>query len=147
MDTSAVNSAIALVQNVIKLGKKATNLQYEEALLVAREALFGQRELNLQLSEKNLELKQKVKELEATKELSEEVEFAGEGYWQKTKDGWHGPCCTACWIDHKKLFRLSRIQVGQMNWNCPSCKANYSYKVLDKHPEDPKSIKPKTAIA
>ncbi len=70
IDAGGVNEAISLTQRVIKLGKSATNIQYEEALLASREAIFELREENLRLREENQAMKQSLEKIEAGKVLT-----------------------------------------------------------------------------
>jgi hypothetical protein len=121
------------VQQVIRLGKKATNLQYEEALQAAREALFLQKESNLALAEENLDLQQQLKAIEQKEDLSKYVKFYEGSYWLIKDDNPDGPNCTACWVDRNKLVRLNRMNMGSVWMLCPSCKAQYGHSVKEKY--------------
>lgn len=47
MDPGSANEALTLIARVVALGKRATYVQYEEALQTAREVILQQKELNL----------------------------------------------------------------------------------------------------
>lgn len=134
VDSAGVTATISLVQQVISLGKRATNLQYEEALLAAREALFTQREKILELSEDNSDLKKKVTNLKEVEDISKNIEFHKGAYWIKNDKGeMIGPNCTACWVDRGKLLRLDLVNMGSVYLSCPSCKATYGHSVKMKY--------------
>ncbi len=116
MDPSSINETVNLVQRVIKLGKKATNIQYEEALLAAREVIFDLREENLSIKEELNVLNKKLKK-------QEEVKFSDGVYWFKSDKAKKRPLCPRCYEKESTVITLY-LQRGFMP-SCPECKNTF----------------------
>ncbi|HSH55325.1 MAG TPA: hypothetical protein VK983_00705 [Candidatus Limnocylindrales bacterium] len=128
MDPASVNDTVSLVQNVIKLGKRATNLQYEEALLAARETIFSLREENQSLKEANSALREQVKN---------KIEFILEDsvYWSVEDTAKKQPFCPACYADGKIMpLEPRRQNTKQTSFRCPLNTAHHS-NPYDYHPQ------------
>lgn len=96
MDSNGINDALALIQRTLKLGKRATNIQYEEALQAAREAIVDQKELVLNCREENRELKEKltiVKDFTLDKHV----------YWASNDHDRTQPFCPSCMAKGLKM--------------------------------------------
>lgn len=61
MDVSGANDALTLIARVTALGKRATHIQYEEALMAARQEILKYKEENLTLREAALERSEQLK--------------------------------------------------------------------------------------
>lgn len=124
MDSSSISGTIGLISKVINLGKKATNLQYEEALIAARELLVSQGAENLELKEKLLNLQKKV-DLENSYHLSTGV------YWHKTDTDLYQPFCPPCYASGRVMPLqplYAQREKSQTKWICPdkNCKADFN---------------------
>lgn len=127
MDSSSISETLSLVQRVIGLGKKATNIQYEEALLAAREALVIQGQENLKLKEENLGFKE---------ELKKKDDFILEKsvMWLKKDTEKNQPFCPVCLVNGKEI-PLSRTWARRKKeetlWHCPNKECNQSFNPWD----------------
>lgn len=119
MDPGAISTSISLIQKVIKLGKKATNLQYEEALLAAREAIFDLREQNIALKEEN----RRLNEVAARKDKTDFDSQAGV-YWLKNDTEKQRPICPRCMEKEGVLISLNVKSSGLPD--CPECKSYFN---------------------
>lgn len=96
MDSNGINDALDLIQRTLKLGKRATNIQYEEALQAAREAIVVQKELALRYREENRELKEKLT-------IAEDFTLDKHVYWASSDNDRTQPFCPACMAKNMKM--------------------------------------------
>ena len=118
MDASGVNETLNRggLQKVISLGKRATNLQYEEALQAARETMLALREKNVGFKEENEQLRDLLKN-------KEEYILDKGVYWQKNDKEQNQPFCPVCY-SKGKITPLQKHREGkdkkQSPWSCPA---------------------------
>ena len=133
MDSSSVNATLSLIARIMQLGKKATNVQYEEAIQAAREAILQQKELNLNLREENAALKEKLSTVDDFN-LDKSV------YWQSSDTERDQPFCPACYAAGKKIplqKTWEKRDKKQTLWHCPDKACNATYNPWDH--EEPSS--------
>lgn len=131
MDTGPINDTLSLITRVMKLGKKATNVEYEEVIQAAREAILQQKEINLNLRDENRTLKEKLA-------MTDEYVLEKSVYWEKEDVERDQPYCPACYATGKKipLQRLwSKRVKTQTLWLCPDKNCNVAYNPWD-HDEE-----------
>lgn len=127
MDSGAINDALTLITRIISLGKKATVVQYDEAMQLAREAILQQKEMNLDLRDENRQLKEKLA-------MEQEYVLERSVYWEKSDTEQNQPFCPACYASGKKvpLQRLwEKRDKTQTLWTCPDKKCNSTYNPWD----------------
>ena len=129
MDPAGVNDALTLVQTVIKLGKRASNVQYEEALIAAREAIIEQKRINLDLRESNMDLGEKLKLLQGSLDKKASLHPEPDHVWL-VLDGDEDASrryCQVCYYDKDKLIPLNAPNKSREYYEgqryCPVCKA------------------------
>lgn len=127
MDTGAINNALTLTTRVIQLGKRATHVDYEEALQAAREAMLEQKELNLNFRDEIRELKEKL-------QVAGEYRLDKSVYWAKEDINREQPFCPACY-SVGKIVPLQKSQEKrdktQTWWHCPNKNCNASLNPWD----------------
>jgi hypothetical protein len=123
MDIRGINATIDLVQKVIKLGKQATNLEYEEALLAARESLFDLREQNLRVKEDKEKLQAKIKSLESKAKIHPEK--GHEWIYVEADEDESRRYCPHCYYSDDRLIPLNKPYArhgsGIIERQCPKC--------------------------
>ena len=123
MDSSSVADTISLIQRVVKLGKKATNIQYEEAVIAARELILELREQNLALKEENAELA-------GQKDIGDDLKRDDNNPWLVLL-GDSDPVaryCMLCWDKDKELIRLYPDDNGWHEKHCKRCDQDFLRK-------------------
>lgn len=136
MDPTVINDTLALITRVVGLGKKATHLDYEEALQAAREAILQQKELNLNLRDENRSLKEKLV-------AAEEYVLERGVYWEAGDTERDQPFCPSCY-SKGNIVPLQKLWNGydkkQSPWTCPDAKCKATFNPWDyKEPEDDES--------
>lgn len=128
MDPASVNETLSLVQKVIKLGKKATNLQYEEALLAAREAMFT-------FKENNLKLKEETQNLKAIVKKKDDFLLYKGVRWKKEDTTQDQPYCPVCYQKNLEmpLQPDDRNKKEQTWWRCPNTECKQAYNPWNYH--------------
>ena len=112
MDSTGILDTMNIIQKVVRLGNKATNLQYEEALLAARETIVNLREENLVLKEENAMLK-------TSDDIKNQMKHGKGGeFWYDSR-----PHCSGCMGSKNKLIPLSHY--SGHTYVCPVCKSSY----------------------
>ncbi len=115
MDTQGFNEAISLISRVVKAGKKATNIQYEEALNIAREQLNILKSENIQLNEELTDLKKRADiEGRIIKKPSEE-------WIMLENDKSEASYCLYCLEKEGKLFTLQVRRDYGSQFICRNC--------------------------
>lgn len=134
MDESAANATLSLIARVVALGKKATNVQYEEALQAAREVILQQKELNLNLRDENRAIKEKLA-------MAEEFVLGKSVRWKKEDADLDQPFCPACYAKGQTI-PLQKTWEGrpktQSLWSCPNKSCGATFNPWDyKEPDSP----------
>jgi len=139
MDPGSVNDALTLIARVVALGKRATHVEYEEALQTAREVILKQKEINLDLREENRDLKEKLT-------VAKEYILDKSVYWKKDDTNQDQPFCPSCYAKGK-IVPLQKLWEGrpktQSPWRCPNKECGTTFNPWD-HKENYADSEPVT---
>jgi hypothetical protein len=136
MDPAAANDALALIARVIKLGRQASNIQYEEAINAARAAILQQKGLNLDLKDENRTLREKLAK-------SEDYVLDKSVHWKKEDENRDQPFCPVCFAKGREI-PLQKTWEGRVKsqslWSCPDKSCTGLFNPWDyKEPEQTSS--------
>lgn len=114
MDQSGINDTLTLLQRLIRAGKKAVNIDYEEVLQSARTAI-------IELKEENINLKETISRLKIA--LNRHDDFiADKGVmWLKKEKVQNQPYCPICYAKELNIM-LQPINgwsnIKNSKWHC-----------------------------
>lgn len=111
-------------------------------------AILDAQERMMKLLSENQGLKDQNKNLGLLLRKKEKVEYKNGAVWEKLGDGsYKGPCCPArCWEADHRTIPLTAVHMGDIKWHCPCCSGKFDRNIPEKHPNDPKSVKPQAVI-